>query len=347
MGAGAGWRGAAAFGLLGAFAAFAAGAAGAAGADRMAAAQAGGAACDASPPPVIEIRSANLYGQGDRRAAPDALALAERERLTADLNRFMNQVTQGASAPGTPGMASCALAALADWAEAGALLGAPASEAARKELIWNSAGLQLAYLRLRPAATPQQRARIEPWLRQLALRVQALYGQLSEHNNVLAWVALTQAAQAALSGRADDWQRAQQLRAAVLAEVDAEGWLRPELARGRRALAYHFFALAPLLAHQALWQAHGPGGQADTSGRSTLLRLLRASQRALTDPGARAALAALAGAAQDAPSERQRRAVAGLAACLLPEAAEPPGSRAGFERWLGGAVQGLCPPSPR
>ena len=296
--------------------------------------------------PVREIRSANIYGLGGPRAAPDAAAQAERDQLTADMNGFMRDVAQAASSPTRP---ACVLAALTEWAVAGALLGPLGNEAARKELIWNTAGLQIAYLKVRHQASADQAIRIESWLNQLSERVLRLFGRGALHNNVHAWVALTQAARAALSGSAKDWERARGLRADVLDEVDAEGWLRPELQRGRRALAYQLFALTPLLAHEALLQTWGSSAPRQDADRLNLNRLLRANLRALDEAPARDQLTERAGAPQDAPTERQRGTVLWLARCVLPGAIDlnPSASAARrtipFERWLGGSVQDLCP----
>ncbi len=300
--------------------------------------------CPAPPPPPPAIVSTNIYGSGGLGAAPEPRAGAERARLTADLNRFASLLAD-AAAQGQPAAADCALAALLLWAEADALGGPLANEAARKELIWNSAGLPLAYWQLRqlrPGAELDGQARIEAWLDGLRRRMRDGQAGTRVADNVHAWAALGLAAGAQLASgdeAAARWAEAESWRRRVLAGVDAEGWLRPELRRGRRALAYHQFALLPLLAQEAL--ARRAGQPLDPATQAALRRLVQRTDAAERDPGA---LTPLAGADQDPGNPRSARSWRWLAQCLKLLPADLPWQPVPRERWLGGSLAGLCRP---
>ncbi len=302
--------------------------------------------CPPPPPPLPAIVSTSIYGDGGPRSTPDAQASAERGRLTAALNGFAGLLAD-AAAQGQAAAADCALAALSLWADADALGGPLANEAARKELIWNSAGLPLAYWQLRqlrPELDPARQARIEAWLDRLRLRMRDGQASTGNANNVHAWAALGLAAGALLASgdeAAARWVEAQSWWRRVLAGVDADGWLSPELRRGRRALVYHQFALLPLLAQEAL--ARRAGLPRDAKALSALRRLVERTAAAEQDV---AALVLAAGAEQDPGSARSVRSWRWLAQCLelLPQEATVAWQPVPRERWLGGGLGGLCRP---
>jgi hypothetical protein len=124
--------------------------------------------CPAVPPAVQDIVSANIYGDGGLLSGINQHGLAERERLVKPILDFVQPTAIMASEAfenGSETAARCAIGNLRIWAEANALLGIVSNEAANKELIWNTAGLTLAYLRVKHYASPEAAKVIEAWIR--------------------------------------------------------------------------------------------------------------------------------------------------------------------------------------
>jgi len=184
------------------------------------------------------------------------------------LRAFVKEVTRLAdgwmvSRPADARYAGLALGALTRWAAGGALLGA-ANQQGAYEREWTLGSLALAYLKLRDApsvpATRATRAMIAEWLCAVARLVEPPYeraGKTSSRNNHAYWTGLAvSAAGVACQDRAlFDWGIA---RARIgIAQVGADGILPLELARERRALHYHVFALAPLVMLAELGAANG------------------------------------------------------------------------------------------
>lgn len=260
--------------------------------------------CPDLPEPVVDLRMPSKYRSDDaKREIIDPENAAGYAELSAPVYRFMNEVSDAAdlvvrSGGARQDAADCAIAGLRRWAEGGAMLGESNSigDAVRK---WELASASLAYLKLRRQAevSAADRNLIEPWLRQLATRVRAVYGTdtwlTSRNNNHLYWAAwgVTAAGLALQEQGFVDWGVAVYRRA--LTQVQADGVLPLEMARGSRALQYHVFAIAPLVAiaetgednGMSLYRAHD----------SALLRLIDAVLSGLDDP---APFARAAGAPQ-------------------------------------------------
>lgn len=290
--------------------------------------------CPVLPDPVDFIRSESIYGANPKRdAGVDEMALAERDELVRPVSEFVETVTRQADAFHTRGDvagARCALQSLAQWARAGAMLQAPPNEAGRKAVIWNTAGLALAYLRLKPASTPPESKVVEAWLSKLGLLVVDQYDQSRRQGNVHAWVGLTGIAVGACCGQPALVSKGSAMQASVLAGVTAEGVLPVELERGRRALSYHYFAAAPLLAGAAVATRHGhPPSE---SSRAALKRLVGFTLRATDD---RSILKRMTGRKMDEPSERMRAVVVALSGTVAAGSSSRPRA---FEKWLGGSA---------
>lgn len=295
--------------------------------------------CPATPPPVREVKSANIYGSGgDLRRGVDVNSSKERARLVKPVSDYMQLVAQLADEAveqRSDASGRCLIDSLKLWAAQSALLDEPNNEAARKELIWNTAGIALAYLRVRHLASPAEAAMIEAWISVLAQGVVGRYGRSARHDNVFFWTGLVAAAAASTTGNVSLWTDAERIHEVALREVDSRGALPLELERGRRALAYHNFALVPLMVTDTLRDR--AGRPASPYSRDALARLARFTQTGMRNP---AELAAIAGATQDRPNNRNYSVWAYLAAARIPgfqpESAQrekPPS-----ERWIGGSV---------
>jgi poly(beta-D-mannuronate) lyase len=205
--------------------------------------------------PIRDVAGVSFYVD-DRKSIADPRLQAENQLALAPLRRFVAEVTALAdgwvvSLPADARYARLAAGALATWAGAGALLGVVNPQGAY-EREWTLGSLALAYLKLSsaPGIPAEQRAHIERWLCALATAVRPPYERMdrrSSANNHAYWTGLAVAASgvACQDQGHFDWGIA---RARIgLAEVGPDGLLPLELARGRLALHYHVFALAPLV----------------------------------------------------------------------------------------------------
>lgn len=219
--------------------------------------------------------------------------------------------------------AHCAVRVLDHWAAAEALLGRVTNQGGY-ERKWALAGAALAWLRLRdaPGIDPAAAARITHWLTRLAAAVRPHY-ELADHergsndranherprrtdarNNHAYWAGLAVAAAGvAADDRAlIDWgiERAR----LGIAQIDANGALPLELARGARALHYHLFAALPLVMIAELAAARGIDLYAERGG--ALHHLLKRTLDGVDDPSwFSAQTGKRQGATGDAPSGGQ------------------------------------------
>lgn len=260
--------------------------------------------CPALPPPVTVLEMPSKYRADDaKREIIDPESAAGYDELSAPIYAFMNAlsdasdlVARGQDAKGDA--ARCAIAGLRRWAEADAMLGDSNAigDAVRK---WELASAALVYLKLRGHGeiAAADRDAIEPWLRRLALRVRKVYTTdtrlTSRNNNHVYWAAwgVTAAGLALDDQGFVDWGIAVYRRA--LRQIRPDGTLPLEMARGSRALQYHVFAIAPLVAIAETGEVNGLALYSEHD--SALLRLIDATLSGLDDP---ATFARAAGAPQ-------------------------------------------------
>jgi poly(beta-D-mannuronate) lyase len=253
-------------------------------------------------PPVRDVWGVSYYVDAARTIVDPALKAAN-ERSLAPLRRFVAEVVRFsdgwlASRPRQPAYAARAVDGLFAWASAGALLG-QVNQQGEYEREWTLAGLALAYLEVRdaPGLPVAARQTVETWLAALADAIRPSYqrpDRRSSANNHAYWAGLAAAAAGVASARRDlfDWGIA---RGRVgLRQIRADGLLPLELGRGKLALHYHLFALAPLLMLAEIAAANGvPFYEADGHA---LDRLIDRVTDGLRDP---APFAAAAGAPQE------------------------------------------------
>jgi poly(beta-D-mannuronate) lyase len=279
------------------------------------------AACRPAPPPVHDLEGVSFYTDG-AFSVPDPARLAADNAASEPLRQFLDAAQRPLAAwldGGPPEDAACALAALDSWAQAAALLGRFNNQGGYHRK-WTLSGASLAYLQLRdaPGLDPAALARTGAWLARVAEAVRPFYDRAprpgtisSSANNHSAWAGLAVGAAGIAAGRRDlfDWGAAR--LDGQLAQLTPEGGLPMELARGRMARHYHFFAL---------W-ALGP-----------LARLLRANGRGF-DEARFARLIAFTLRAVEEPAEITR--LSGAEPGELTANARPPLSNAhGIEAWL-------------
>jgi poly(beta-D-mannuronate) lyase len=251
--------------------------------------------------PVRDLEGVSYYVD-DAHAQADPALKAQNERDLAPVRRFVSEVVRlsnlwVAGKPAQPAYAAQAVEGLAAWASAGALLGR-ANKQGEFEREWTLAALALAYLEVRDAAglSRAHRDTVETWLAAIAETIRPSYRRpdlASNQNNHVCWAGLAVAAAGVAAARRDlfDWGVA---RGRIgLQQVRADGLLPLELARGKLALHYHVFALAPLVMLAELAEANGVHLYAEDD--RALPRLADRVIEGLRDP---APFAAAAGAAQ-------------------------------------------------
>jgi poly(beta-D-mannuronate) lyase len=216
------------------------------------------AACLQAPPPIRDI-SANSYYIDKQHSITDPVLKAREVAAVKPLEDFLSQLSLSADhwvAQRDPAAAGCGIAWLRSWAEGGALLGRMSSNQAEYERKWMLCGLGLAYLEMKDQASPQDRAAIEPWLGKVAEGVEAYEDKSKHHNNHHYWAALGVGAVGLSCNQPYHWAWARRAYIEAMQAIGPDGSLPLEMARGRKALAYHNYALAPLVLLAELARRH-------------------------------------------------------------------------------------------
>lgn len=293
--------------------------------------------CPAPPPPVTALTLTRFYADKTGSVVDPALAESHKAE-TAPLTMFLREVTSAAdkawrrTKPADKiAAANCGLEWLAAWARGEALLGRMGSAQAESQRKWDMTGAALAYLKLKRFASSAQRAAIESWLIRLADAARAAFDDPGKkRNNHWYWLGLGLGAVGHATGSDKHWQAARGIMQDAARDITTEGALPVEMARGRRALHYHAFALMPLVTLAEIARARGEDFYA--AGDGALDRLAGLTAKGLADP---AVFDRLAGVAQERPVNPGSgwlalfRLHAALDLPGLP--AVPPG-----HRWLGG-----------
>jgi poly(beta-D-mannuronate) lyase len=259
--------------------------------------------CPAAPPPVIALDFGSRYADGDAsrsqldedadRAADEALApvegfLRDLTRVAGDLHR--DDADRAA-------VADCAMGAMAEWAEAGALTDLR-TDTAQLTLGARVAGFALVAMQAAPHATRDGEVQaVTRWLSGLT-RSQMVWWEANaprnaRQGNLRAWAAL---AAATVAGLADDpVARAWAAWSVdyILCTANPDGSLPQEMRRGKRALHYQLHALAPLTVAVLQLERQGMGLKDACDGA-----LRRAARFALDDLATGAATQAITGEVQ-------------------------------------------------
>jgi poly(beta-D-mannuronate) lyase len=217
--------------------------------------------------PQRDLEGVSYYTDASKSVADPGLKEQNVQALKP-VRRFVAGVVELAdgwlrSRPANLAYAARAVATLAAWADARALLGTvnPQGEYERE---WTLGSLSLAYLKVKeaPGLDAAKLRAIEGWLTNVAASVVPYYERpklKSNSNNHAYWAGMAVAA-AGIAGQDRalfDWGLA---RARIgVALVDARGLLPLELERRALALHYHVFALAPLVMLAEMAEANGIG----------------------------------------------------------------------------------------
>jgi poly(beta-D-mannuronate) lyase len=264
-------------------------------------------ACPFPPAAIRDLHLARFYTDAAGSKADPGLTVQHTEE-TAPVRDYLRTVvseTDASFLQETDSLGSyrakCALEWLEVWARGGALLGTLDTKQAAAERRWTLAGAALAYLKVKPSATPGQAAIIEAWLKSMAAVSQAEFAQSkSKHNNHWYWLGLGIGATALATGDDTMWPTARAIMQDATAAIAANGTLPLELARQARALHYHAFALMPLTALAELARSRGEDWYAFNNG--ALQRLVDVTVDGLLSPGT---FKRFSGFDQEEPVDRQ------------------------------------------
>jgi poly(beta-D-mannuronate) lyase len=255
-------------------------------------------ACPTPAVPIVDLDLPSYYSD----AARSVIDL-ERSRLTAErakpVRLFLAQMASVADRAhaGDEAAAGCALDRMAHWAGAGALTGEMTQQGVY-EMTWTTAGLALAYLKLRnvPGLDAAKQKTVEAWLGRLAAKIRPPFdrpNRIDSRNNHAYWAGLAVAAVGVATDKEPLLEWGVERYRVGLNEIAEDGTLPLELARRGRALHYHLFALSPLVLMAELGAANGLDLYEEYDG--ALHRLVRRAVEAIDD---RKGFSALAGANQ-------------------------------------------------
>ncbi|MFJ1469887.1 alginate lyase family protein [Massilia orientalis] len=235
-------------------------------------------ACEAPPPAVVDI-DANSYYSDSHHSIVDPVRKARNEAAVKPVNDYLDAVAHAAVAwqrTHRDADARCALTWLASWADRKAMLGTMTTEQSYYTRKWTLGGLALGYARVKPAATLDERRRIEAWLLALAdATMRHSDAHKGVRNNHYYWEGLAVTATGAVTGDARCLAWGRKVFDDAMAQIRPDGVLPYELERAGRALHYHLYAAAPLVLMASIFDVQSPqldkliafsvGGVADPS----------------------------------------------------------------------------------
>jgi poly(beta-D-mannuronate) lyase len=220
----------------------------------------------AFPAPVHDQIGVSYYSDA-RSSEIDPKRKAQNEQAEAplrELGRALMLLSDGYLRSGAADslVAAKTVDGLFAWASADALLG-QVNRGGLYQSKWALGAYALDYLKVRDDAAldPKRKLRVEAWFRRLAARVMSYAGEHADWpdhaNNHAYWAGMAVAAAgiACNDGALFDWGVAQY--GLFLQQLRPDGTLPLEMARGKRALHYHLFALAPLVMLAELAEVNG------------------------------------------------------------------------------------------
>lgn len=189
---------------------------------------------------------------------------------------------------GSRDAAKCTLSLLAQMAHNNTLAGRMSSQQAYYVQGWLAGAMAVAYLKVRGSGfdTPAQAQAIGQWMGKLAVATRDWYNAAQkkhpEQNNHLYWAGAEIASIAAVSDRHDllDWALATYRNG--VDQIQPDGVLPLEMARGQRALHYHLYALTPLVFLAEFGEANGQDLYALRD--HAIARLVKLCVTGLSDP---------------------------------------------------------------
>jgi poly(beta-D-mannuronate) lyase len=191
---------------------------------------------------------------------------------------------------GSRSAAQCAMTQIVTLAQEHAIAGKMSSNQAYYVQGWVAGAIAVAYLKVREArlSTPQQTEAIVNWMRSVGEQTKQYYdahkkaGHGDSQNNHLYWAGVELAAIGVAANDRKDFDWAMAAYDNGVDQIQPDGSLPLEMARGGRALHYHLYALAPLVLLAEFGEANHLDLYAHANG--ALHRLVNFSVAGVQDP---------------------------------------------------------------
>lgn len=150
---------------------------------------------------------------------------------------------------GSRAAAACALKLMVSAARDGVFTGKMSSRQAYYVQGWVVGAVALSYLKVRDSGlvTHEDRKLLAPWLKAVTRQTVGFYEKGKAENNHLYWAGVQAMAVAIATGDRHFFDWAVAAYRTGVAQIQPDGSMPLEMRRGRRALHYHLYALAPLV----------------------------------------------------------------------------------------------------
>ncbi|MGB3215364.1 MAG: alginate lyase family protein [Alphaproteobacteria bacterium] len=224
--------------------------------------------CRAAPLPIRDLHFNSMYDQDSENASiVDPEELKKYKKATKDIHDLETGLGRNANAyllskTADPAITRCVVNWLNLWASEEALLGESnrMGEFVRK---WALSSIALSYLQVRdnPELPKEDKESVERWIRLLAERVVEDFSKnpkiTSRRNNHMYWAGwgVITAAVVLDDKKLFDWG-IESARIGI-SQIQKDGTLPLELARGPKAYNYHHYAAIPLMMTASLAQKNG------------------------------------------------------------------------------------------
>jgi poly(beta-D-mannuronate) lyase len=161
-------------------------------------------------------------------------------------------------ATGSRAAANCALKLMTTAARDGVFAGSMSSRQAYYVQGWLTGAIAIAYLKVRDSGLPtdEDKSLLFPWLERVVAQTERFYDKSGAKNNHLYWAGVEVAAAGIAAGDKKLFNWGVAAYRAGVAQIGADGTMPLEMRRGRRALHYHLYALAPLVYLAAFGKAN-------------------------------------------------------------------------------------------
>lgn len=152
-------------------------------------------------------------------------------------------------ATGSKAAAQCAIEHTLAAAEDGVFTGKMSSHQAYYVQGWVIGAVAIAWLKVEDSGleTPERNRVARPWLQAVARQTMDFYDTTHANNNHLYWAGVEAAAIGIATGNRSIFDWAMNTYRVGVDQIRPDGSMPQEMRRGRRALHYHLYALAPLV----------------------------------------------------------------------------------------------------
>jgi len=188
---------------------------------------------------------------------------------------------------GSRAAAACTMTRVLTMAREKSLTGHMSSSQAYYVQGWVAGAIAIAYLKVREASnvTPEQATLIGNWLHSIGQQTRDYYDQHTKSgkgNNHLYWAGVQLAATGVAANNRSDYDWGLATYDNGVNQIQPDGSLPLEMARGARALHYHLYAIAPLVLLAEFGEANHQDFYAHN--HSAIHRLIKFSIDGVADP---------------------------------------------------------------